>query len=107
MNADSGHAIVVIGVGLDAAWPFGVFPLALEEYSVAKQDITGNCFRYNHIAATRPSSPAKVKHFAYKVPAGTYTYSSFNTNTDLVQSAVGSAFIAPPGRTVYFATMCL
>jgi hypothetical protein len=66
MNADSGHAIVVIGVGLDAAWPFGVFPLALDEYSVAKQDITGNCFRYNHIAATRPSSPAKVKHFAYK-----------------------------------------
>jgi hypothetical protein len=102
MNPDSAHAIVVIGVGLDAAWPFAGFSLALDEYSVEKQDITGNCFRYNHIAATLPSSPAKVTYFAYEVPAGTYVYSSFNANAPLAQSAVGSAFIAPPGRTVYF-----
>jgi hypothetical protein len=102
INPDSAHAVVVIGIGLDAAWPFAVFSLTLDEYSVEKQNTTGNCFRYNHIAATRPSSPAKVTYFAYKVPAGTYVYSSFNANADLVQSAVGSAFIAPPGRTVYF-----
>jgi hypothetical protein len=102
MSPDSAHAIVVIGIGLDAAWPFAGFSLALDEYSVEKQDITGNCFRYNHIAATLPSSPANVTYFAYKVPPGTYVYSSFNANAHLVRSAVGSAFIAPPGRTVYF-----
>src|ERR1700757_5289195 len=44
--------------------------VALEER--CEQDIAGDCFRYNHIEATRASNPAKVTYFAYKVPAGTY-----------------------------------
>lgn len=96
------HAIVVIGVGLDAAWPFAAFSLSFDEYLVENQNIAGNCLRYNHIAVTRPSRPAKVAYFGYKVPACTYVYSSFNSNADLAQPASGSAFIAPPGRTVYF-----
>jgi hypothetical protein len=102
MNPDSGHAIVVIGVGLDAAWPFAAFSLALDEYSIEKRDITGNCFRYNHIEAVRPSSPAKVIYFTYEVPAGAYVYSFRNANAVLPPSALGSGFIAPPGRAVYF-----
>ena len=55
MKPDSAHAIVVIGVGLDVAWPFTEFPLTLDEYSAEKQDITGTCFHYNRIDITRPA----------------------------------------------------
>jgi hypothetical protein len=92
----------VVGVGLEAAWPFATFSLALDEYSFEKHDITGNCFRYNHIETTRASNPARVAYFAYKVPAGTYVYSPFNANAILASSAPATGFIAPPGRAVYF-----
>ena len=99
---DSAHAIVVIGVGLDVVWPFTEFPLTLDEYSGEKQGITGNCFHYNRIEATRPSIPAKVTYLAYEVPANIYVYSGRNANATLAPSSMGRAFIAPPGATVYF-----
>jgi hypothetical protein len=102
VSPGSGDAIVVIGIGLDAAWPFQGFALTLDEYSVQKQDIAGNCFHYNRIDATVPSSPTKVTYFAYEVPAGTYVYSRRNANATLDPPAMGSAFIVPPGTTVYF-----
>jgi hypothetical protein len=48
---DSGHAIVVIGMGLDVTWPYSEFQLTFPEYSVEKQSIAGNCFHYNRIEA--------------------------------------------------------
>ena len=79
-HPDSAHSIVIVGVGLEAAWPFAAFSLALDEYSFEKHDITGNCFRYNHIEATRASNPAKVTYFAYRVPAGTYVFKLLDSN---------------------------
>jgi hypothetical protein len=99
---DSAHAIVVIGVGLDVVWPFTEFPLILDEYSTEKQGITGNCFHYTRIEATRPSIPARIAYLAYEVPANTYVYSGRNANATLAPSSMGRAFIAPPGATVYF-----
>jgi hypothetical protein len=99
---DSAHAVVVIGVGLDVAWPFTEFPLVLDEYSAEKQGITGTCFHYNRIETTRPSSPAKIAYLAYEVPANIYVYSGRNANATLALSSMGRAFIAPPGATVYF-----
>jgi len=99
---DSAHAIIVIGVGLEAAWPFTEFPLVLDEYSADKQGITGTCFHYNRIEITRPSSPAKVVYLVYEVPANIYVYSARNANATLASSTMGRAFVAPPGATVYF-----
>ncbi len=99
---DSAHAIVVIGVGLEVAWPFTEFPLVLDEYSAEKQGITGTCFHYNRIEITRPSNPAKIAYFAYEVPANIYVYSGRNANATLAPSSMGRAFIAPPGTMVYF-----
>jgi hypothetical protein len=99
---DSAHAIVVIGVGLEVAWPFTEFPLVLDEYSAEKQGITGTCFHYNRIETARPSSPAKIAYLAYEVPANIYVYSGRNGNATLAPSSMGRAFIAPPGATVYF-----
>ena len=100
-HPDSAHSLVVVGVGLDAAWPFAAFSLALDEYSFEKHDTTGNCFRYNHIEATRASSPAKVTYFAYEVPAGAYVYSPFNANAKLAPADSATGFIVPPGKAVY------
>ena len=101
---DRAHAIVVIGIGLDETWPYSEFQLTFPEYSLEKQGITGNCFHYNRIEATVPSTPAKVRYFAFEVPANAYVYLSL---LDLVDdhrapSPIGHAFIAPPGATVYF-----
>ena len=104
---DSAHAIVVIGVGLDVVWPFTEFPLTLDEYSGEKQGITGNCFHYNRIEATRPSIPAKVTYLAYEVPANIYVYSGRNANATLAPSSMGRAFRAPPGATVISETTYL
>jgi hypothetical protein len=98
---DPAHAIVVIGMGLDAAWPYPNFPLTLAEYSVETQRITGNCFHYNRIDATRPPIPAKVTYLAFEVPANAYVYLNL-FDTTVAQSLMGHAFIAPPGATVYF-----
>ena len=101
---DAAHAIVVIGVGLDATWPYAEFQSTFPEYSVEKERITGNCFHYNRIEATRPPNPAKVTYLAFLVPANGYVYLS---TLDLVDShrgpsPIGHAFIAPPSATVYF-----
>jgi hypothetical protein len=98
---DAAHAIVVIGMGLDVTWPYTEFQLTFPEYSVEKQSITGNCFHYNRIEATRPSIPAKVTYLAFEVPANVYVYFD-NSNAPLTPSPIGHAFIAPPGGTVYF-----
>ncbi len=97
---DNAHAIVVLGIGLDAAWPYAGFPVTLAEYSAKKQQITGNCFRYNRIEAQVPSIPAKIKYFAYEVPANIYVYLP-HTKAALAPAS-DAAFIAPPGGTVYF-----
>jgi hypothetical protein len=99
---DSAHAIVVIGLGLDAVLPFAEFAVTLDEYSVKKRDISGNCFHYNRIDATRMASVGNVAYFAFDVPAGTYVYSRRNAYATLDPPAMGSGLIASPGKTVYF-----
>jgi hypothetical protein len=104
---DTAHAFVVIGIGLDAMWPYTEFQVTLAEYSVEKQSITGNCFLYNRINATRridatrTSIPTKVTYLAFEVPANVYVYLD-NPNAPLAPSPTGHAFRAPPGATVYF-----
>jgi hypothetical protein len=98
---DAAHAIVVIGMGLDVTSPYTEFQLTFPEYSVEKRNITGNCFHYNRIEATRPSNPAKVTYLAFEVPANVYVYFD-NANPPLAPSPIGHAFMAPPGGTVYF-----
>lgn len=98
---DTAHAIVVIGIGLDVAWPYAEWQQTWVEYSAVKQSIIGNCFHYNRVVATRPSIPAKVKYVAFEVPANVYVYLD-NPNFPLAPSAIGHAFKAPPGAAVYF-----
>jgi hypothetical protein len=100
---DSNHSIVVIGVGLDVPWPYKEFSAVLDEYSLEKQNITGNCFLYNRIESTRSSTPGPVTYFVFEVPASAYVYGGGNVNARLPASPNASGFIAPAGKTVYFA----
>jgi hypothetical protein len=100
---DSTHAIIVIGVGLDVPWPYPEFPLVFDEYSLKKKDLTGNCFLYNRIELTQPSTPAPVGYLVFAVPASAYIYSLRDANARLPASPNASRFIAPAGKTVYFA----
>lgn len=75
----------------------------LDEYSLKENDLTGNCFIYNRIEVTRPSTPAPAGYFVFEVPASAYVYSGRNSNARLPASPNASGFIAPAGKTVYFA----
>lgn len=102
-NPDSNHSIVVIGVGLDVAWPYKEFSAVLDEYSLKKQGLTGNCFLYNRIEVTRSSTPAPVSYYVFEVPASAYVYGGGNINARLLASPNASGFIAPAGKAAYFA----
>ena len=98
---DSSHAIAVVGIGLDVPFSYAEFQTTLVEYSLRKQAITGNCFHYNRIEVRVPSSPAKVRYFAFEVPANAYAYLD-NPYAPLASSSTsGRAFMAPAGGTVY------
>jgi hypothetical protein len=74
----------------------------LDEYSLKNKDLTGNCFLYNRIEVTRPSTPAPVSYLVFEVPASAYVYRGRNANARLPASPNASGFIAPAGKTVYF-----
>jgi hypothetical protein len=101
-TVESGEALVVIGVGLSAPSPYPTFSVSLDEYSLKKQKITGNCFHYNHMDATISAGQTTVQYFAFRVPAGVYVFSAFNAGPSPHPLPHPAAFIAPKGGVIYF-----
>lgn len=99
---EPGEALVVIGVGLGAPWPYPTFSVSLDEYSLQKQKITGDCFHYNHMDATISAGETAVQYFAFRVPAGVYVFSEFNAGPSPRPLPHPAAFIAPKGGVIYF-----
>jgi hypothetical protein len=99
-----GQSIVVFGAQLSAEWRYPQFELILDEYSLAKHGITGNCFRYTRLQSGMSSHSFAMHYFAYQIPAGAYIYSF--RNVVRAGSAFGGStptvFVAPAGATVYF-----
>ena len=94
----AGRAVIVYGVGIDGPWVYPNFGVQLTEYSIDKQAITGNCFRFNRVDATMPSTTTGIRYFAFDVAPGTYVYSPMN-GAQLKGEPV--AFRAPAGHAVY------
>lgn len=93
-----GRAIVVYGIGIESNWKYPELGVVLEEYSLAKQNITGNCMFHNQLDASIPSAPGPVRYVAFDVVPGHYIFSPFNAarfRSDML------AFEAPSGRAVY------
>lgn len=76
----------------------GPFSVVLNEYDLAQGKITGNCWRNNQVSAVHDAQSEDVRFYAYRVPAGIYVFSGFNTRSLVSDS---NAFEAPAGKFVY------
>jgi len=94
----AGRAVIVYGVRVEGQWPYARYAVQLAEYSVERQAITGDCFRFNRVDAALPSTPAGIRYFAFEVPAGSWVYSPMN-GAQFEGDPV--AFRAPAGQAVY------
>jgi hypothetical protein len=95
---DADRAVIVYGVRVDGQWPYPRYTVQLAEYSLERQAITGDCFRFNRTEATVPSAPAGIRYFAFQTAPGSYVYSPMN-GAQLHGDPV--AFRVPAGRAVY------
>jgi len=92
------RTVIVYGVGVEGQWSYPRYAVQLAEYSLERQNITGNCFRFNRVDAAVSSAPSGIHYFAFDVAPGSYVYSPMNGaqfNGDTV------AFRAPAGHAVY------
>jgi hypothetical protein len=94
----AGHAVIVYGVGVEGQWPYARYAVQLAEYSLERQAITGNCFRFNRVDAAVPSAPAGIRYFAFDVAPGSWVYSPMN-GAQFDGDPV--AFRVPAGQAVY------
>ena len=92
------RAIVVYGVAVEENWGAPRFSVALDEYSVTQQKITGNCWRFNRMEASIPGTPGPIQYFAFEVPPGHFAYSGFS-GVPLEGTPV--AFVVPKNKIVY------
>lgn len=96
----AGRAIVVFGIGVEGQWDYLQFGTVMDEYSIERQAITGNCWRYNNMRASVTAIAGTRQYFVFDVQPGYYAYSSFNA-VQLSSSERGQAFKVPEGRIVY------
>ncbi len=97
-TASPHRAVIVYGVKVEGSWPHARFTVQLDEYDLAKHNISGNCFRFNRAEARIAAAPGAVTYVAFDVPPGHYVYSRFN-GAPLSGEVV--AFEAPVGKNVY------
>lgn len=97
LTPNSRRSVVIYGIGIEEAWGYPQFAVALDEYSVQRQSITGNCWRFNRMQATVPGTLGTVQHFAFDVEPGYYVYSGYNA----VGLAGPRGFVVPANRIVY------
>jgi hypothetical protein len=99
-----GQSMVVFGVQLSAEWPHPEFEMILDEYSLEKHGITGNCFRYTRLEPRMSSHPSGMHYFAYRVPAGAYIYSFRNAVRagSAFDGRMPAVFVVPADAAVYF-----
>jgi hypothetical protein len=92
------RAVIVYGVGVEGQWPYPHYAVQLTEYSLERQAITGNCFRFNRVDATVSATMTGIRYFAFDVAPGSYVYSPMN---GAQFGGAPVAFRVPAGRAVY------
>lgn len=92
-----GRAIVIYGIGVQGQRKGEPrFGAQLDEYSVERQSITGNCWRYNKMEATVPAIAGTHQYFAFDVSPGYYVALAYLGQLDRM-----TAFKVPPGHIVF------
>jgi hypothetical protein len=100
-----GRSLVVYGIGIEGKGPWSNhgFGVALDEYDIQEQGITGNCWRFNRMIASIVGIVGTRQYFMFDVQPGHYVYSGFN-GPHHRQTWV---FEVPLGRVVYLGDFVL
>ncbi len=98
------RTFAVVSLSVDAPqlerYPF-VFSVSIDEYSIEHQDISGNCFRYNHMYPGIDPIAGNRQYFAFDVRPGYYTVSGIGGREKTI------AFELPVGGIVYLGDIAL
>jgi hypothetical protein len=103
----SGRAVLLMGLGSEGMAGGRSFRVVLDEYDAEQARVTGNCWRWDHAAASLVrEAPEPVQYFAFSVEPGHYAWSGFNTESLVTSDGADMplpsvAFRAPPGRVTY------
>lgn len=92
----SDRAIVIVGVGMEGEWKELKFQIALQEYDMRQQSITGNCWRWNRVVAV---TEKEIEYFVFDVAPG--FYAGGGGTTVFRGQASPLAFEVPADRVVY------
>ncbi len=91
------RAIVIYGIGMEKEWSYPQFNVSIDEYSMERRAITGNCWRFNRLEASVPQASRTIQYFAFDVEPGYYIYSGFNA----VSLSGHNTFSVPADQIVY------
>lgn len=94
---DRDRAIAIYGIDVEGDWRYPQFGVSIDEYSVERRAITGNCSRFNRIEGAVPQNAKAIQYFAFDVEPGYYIYSGFNA----VSLQGKNTFSVPAGQVVY------
>lgn len=91
------RALVIYGVAVEGAWRYPEFGVSLDEFSIERHAITGDCWSFNRIQASVPKDSTTVQYHAFDVAPGYYIYSGFNA-----EGLRGpNTFLVPESEVVY------
>jgi len=93
------RAIVIFGLSVEGPGYHAItrwFSVHMDEYSIERQSITGNCWRSNNMEAKVPGIIGTRQYFSFDVKPGYYVSREF-----LDASDKNLVFEVPAGRVVY------
>lgn len=99
INPKQDCGIAIVGLAVEGVWNYPRFSLSLDEYSLEKQAITGNCWRFNRMTASVPKEAKSLQYFTFDLAPGYYTYSPFNLPNPYSEQVQG--FYVPAGQITY------
>lgn len=97
----AGRSVVVYGIAVKAASKFPRFGIAVDEYDIERQNISGDCLRFNRMNASVVSTIGSAGYFVFDVRPGHYVYSQFNGASIADRVGSSTAFVVPAGKVVY------
>ena len=92
----SNRSLVIVGAGMEGDWKALKFQIALHEYDMRLQSITGNCWSWNRVVAV---TEKEIEYFVFDVAPG--FYAGGGGMAVFRGQASPLAFEVPAGRVVY------
>lgn len=95
------RAVIVFGLKFEGDLGEKKYMVSLDEYDMDKQEITGGCWRYNHVKGEVRSPAAGIQYFAFDVRPGYYVFSAFNGGNSFLPLGKAHSYFIPAGTASY------